>query len=92
MCRNITVLRGLEPPATPEEIEAAARQFVRKVGGLTATSETTRPAAERAVAAISATVAILLAELPPRRTPPPTVPPLRRPSVVARRAGRATGD
>ena len=35
MCRNITELRGLEPPATREEIEAAARQFVRKVSGVT---------------------------------------------------------
>jgi len=35
MCRNITELRGLEPPATQEEIEAAAWQFVRKVTGVT---------------------------------------------------------
>jgi hypothetical protein len=34
MCRNITTLRGLEPEATPEEIEAAARQFVRKISGV----------------------------------------------------------
>ena len=33
MCRNITELRGLEPPATEEEIEAAAYQFVRKITG-----------------------------------------------------------
>jgi len=36
MCRNITTLRGLEPAATPEEIEAAARQYVRKVSGVQA--------------------------------------------------------
>ncbi len=35
MCRNITTLRGLEPAATAEEIEAAARQDVRKVSGVT---------------------------------------------------------
>ena len=35
MCRNITTLRGLEPPATSQEIEAASRQFVRKVSGIT---------------------------------------------------------
>jgi hypothetical protein len=35
MCRNITELRGLEPPATREEIEAAAKQYVRKVTGVT---------------------------------------------------------
>ena len=34
MCRNITELRGLEPPATAEEIEAAARQYIRKVSGI----------------------------------------------------------
>ena len=34
MCRNITELRGLEPPATRQEIEAAARQYVRKVSGI----------------------------------------------------------
>ena len=34
MCRNITTLRGLQPAATGEEIEAAARQYVRKVSGV----------------------------------------------------------
>ena len=34
MCRNITELRGLEPAATREEIEAAARQYIRKVTGV----------------------------------------------------------
>jgi hypothetical protein len=34
MCRNITELRGLEPPATRQEIEAAAEQFIRKVTGM----------------------------------------------------------
>src|SRR3569623_667937 len=42
MCRNITALRGLDPEATPEEIEAAALQYVRKVGGLTSISAATR--------------------------------------------------
>ncbi len=41
MCRNITTLRGLEPAATPEEIEAAARQYVRKVSGVQSTSAAT---------------------------------------------------
>jgi hypothetical protein len=41
MCRNITTLRGLEPEATAEEIEAAARQYVRKVSGLQSTSGAT---------------------------------------------------
>jgi hypothetical protein len=41
MCRNITTLRGLEPVATAEEIQAAARQYVRKVSGVQTTSERT---------------------------------------------------
>jgi hypothetical protein len=78
MCRNITILRGLEPAATPEEIEAAARQYVRKVGGLQAPSERTSAAMERAVAAVAAATTELLAELPMRRQPPTSLPPLRR--------------
>lgn len=78
MCRNITTLRGLEPQATSEEIEAAARQYVRKVGGIQAPSARTEAAMERAVAAVTAATAELLAELPPRKQPPKTVPPLRR--------------
>jgi hypothetical protein len=78
MCRNITILRGLEPPATSEEIEAAARQYVRKVGGLQAPSERTSEAMEQAVAAVAAATTQLLGDLPERRQPPPTLPPLRR--------------
>jgi hypothetical protein len=78
MCRNITTLRGLEPDATPEEIEAAARQFVRKIGGLGAPSARTQAAVERAVRRITEASTDLLAELPPRKVPPKTLPPLRR--------------
>ena len=49
MCRNITTLRGLEPVATDEEIEAAARQYVRKISGVQKTSAATEAAFERAV-------------------------------------------
>ena len=48
MCRNITVLRGLEPSATSEEIYAAALQYVRKVTGVGSLSSTTRGPIERA--------------------------------------------
>ena len=89
MCRNITVLRGLEPSATAEEIEAAARQYVRKVSGLQTVSEATREPFEAAVAEVAATTERLLAALPARRQPPTTVPPLRRPEVRARIAARA---
>ncbi|OLF12916.1 hypothetical protein BLA60_06595 [Actinophytocola xinjiangensis] len=88
MCRNITALRGLEPAATPEEIEAAARQYVRKVTGVQSLSDSTRGPFEAAVAAVAEATAAVLAELPARRQPPTTVPPLRRPEVVARMAAR----
>lgn len=78
MCRNITTLRGLEPEATPEEIEAAARQYVRKVSGVQSTSAKTADAFERAVQKVLDATAELLAELPPRQQPPRTLPPLRR--------------
>ncbi|CAN5496373.1 DUF2277 family protein [soil metagenome] len=90
MCRNITELRGLEPVATSEEIEAAARQYVRKVSGITRPSEANVDAFEAAVAEVTATTTRLLAELPQRRQPPKTVPPLRRPEVRARIAAAAT--
>ena len=78
MCRNITTLRGLEPVATAEEIEAAARQYVRKVSGVQSTSPQTEEAFERAVMQVTEATTALLATLPPRRQPPPTLPPLRR--------------
>jgi hypothetical protein len=84
MCRNITTLRGLEPGATDEEIEAAARQYVRKVSGVQTLSDSTRDAFEAAVAEVTATTTRLLEALPPRKQPPTTVPPLRRPEVRAR--------
>jgi hypothetical protein len=78
MCRNITTLRGLEPHATPDEIAAAARQYVRKVSGVQKTSPATEQAFEHAVQRIADVTAELLADLPARRQPPPTLPPLRR--------------
>jgi hypothetical protein len=86
MCRNITVLRGLEPAATAEEIEAAARQYVRKVTGVQTVSDAVREPFETAVAEVAAITRRLLGELPARRQPPTTVPPLRRPEVRARMA------
>jgi hypothetical protein len=78
MCRNITELRGLEPPATTAEIEAAARQYVRKVSGFTHPSSANADAFEVAVAEVAATTTRLLHTLPERRQPPKTDPPLRR--------------
>jgi len=78
MCRNITTLRGLEPVATPAEIEAAARQYCRKVSGVQKISAPNEAAFEKAVALVAEATATLLGDLPPRRQPPKTVPPLRR--------------
>ena len=47
MCRNITALRGLEPSATPEEISAAALQYVRKVAGISTVTPKTADAVDR---------------------------------------------
>lgn len=90
MCRNITELRGLEPSATAEEIEAASRQYVRKVSGIQKLSDATREPFEQAVAEVTDITTRLLASLPPRKQPPPTVPPLRRPEVRAKIMARAT--
>jgi hypothetical protein len=82
MCRNITTLRGLEPMATEEEIEAAARQYVRKVSGVQSTSKNTGEAFERAVANVAQATVELLRDLPARLQPPPTLPPMRRRGVL----------
>jgi hypothetical protein len=87
MCRNITTLRGLEPAATPQEMEAAARQYVRKVSGVQSTSPQTEAAFELAVRKVTAATADLISSLPPRKQPPPTLPPLRRLTAKAPASG-----
>jgi hypothetical protein len=84
MCRNITELRGLEPPATREEIEAAARQYIRKVSGIAKPSATFADRMEEAALEVASITEELLAEVPARRQPPKTLPPLRRPEVRQR--------
>jgi hypothetical protein len=70
MCRNIRTLHNFEPPATEEEIRAAALQYVRKVSGTTCPSRANAAAFERAVEEVAAASSRLLAELvtnaPPR--------------------------
>jgi hypothetical protein len=78
VCRNITILRGLEPAATDEEITAAALQYVRKVSGVQSGALLASPVFESAVRAVADATAEVLRSLPPRRVPPPTAPPLRR--------------
>jgi hypothetical protein len=77
-------LRGLAPPATDEEIHAAAVQYVRKVSGVTKPSAVTQEAFDEAVLEVAAATSRLLGTLPPRNQPPKNVPPLRRPEVRAR--------
>jgi hypothetical protein len=84
MCRNITELRGLEPPATREEIEAAAWQFVRKVTGVTRPTGATEADMRSVAFEVAELTEQLLNRLPARRQPPKTMPPLRRPEVRAR--------
>jgi hypothetical protein len=84
MCRNITELRGLEPPATREEIEAAARQYVRKVTGVTKPNVDVARALDEAALEVAEITERLLAQVPARRQPPKTMPPLRRPEVRKR--------
>ncbi|GAB4276252.1 MAG: DUF2277 domain-containing protein [Candidatus Promineifilaceae bacterium] len=63
MCRNIKPLFNFEPPATEEEIKAAAVQFVRKVSGFTRPSQVNAAAFDQAVDQIADVVAELLANL-----------------------------
>jgi hypothetical protein len=66
MCRNIRVLYHFEPPTTPDEIRAAALQYVRKVSGLRQPSAADGPAFDQAVDEVAATTARLLAALTAR--------------------------
>lgn len=69
MCRNIKTLYNYEPPATAAEIEAAARQYVRKVSGSTRPSRANEAAFERAVTEISAATQTLLDALVTKAAP-----------------------
>jgi hypothetical protein len=69
MCRNIRTLHNFEPPATHEEVEAAALQYVRKVSGTNRPSKANEAAFERAVEAVADATRHLLAELVTHATP-----------------------
>jgi len=70
MCRNIKTLFNFDPPATDDEVHAAAVQFVRKLSGFTAPSKANQPAFDRAVKDVSAIarrlVDSLVTQAPPR--------------------------
>jgi hypothetical protein len=63
MCRNIRVLHNFEPPATDDEVAAAALQYVRKVSGTTKPSAANAEAFDEAVRAVAETTRTLLDSL-----------------------------
>jgi hypothetical protein len=70
MCRNIRRLHNFSPPASDEEVEAAARQYVRKVSGFTRPSQANAAVFEEAVAEVASVTRRLVDRLvtsaPPR--------------------------
>jgi len=81
MCRSIVVLRGEEPP-TAAEVEAASRQYVRKVAGARVPSKQNEEVFERAVEEVARATARLLEHwVTPKGSRPPAMPKSR---VVAR--------
>ncbi len=63
MCRNIRTLHNFEPPASLDEIEAAALQYVRKVSGTRQPSKANQDAFDRAVVGVTAATRELLSAL-----------------------------
>ena len=63
MCRNIHPLHNFAPPATNDEVQAAALQYVRKVAGMTKPSQANREAFDRAVEQVAAATQVLLDSL-----------------------------
>jgi len=63
MCRNIRPLHNFEPPATHDEVAAAALQYVRKISGYTKPSQANQEAFDRAVLEVATTTRRLLDEL-----------------------------
>ena len=82
MCRNIRVLYNFAPPATADEVEAAALQFVRKISGFTKPSQANAEAFDRAVAEVTAASERLLDSLVT------TAPPKDREIEAERRRAR----
>jgi hypothetical protein len=83
MCRNIRILHNFDPPATEDEVRAAALQYVRKVSGTTKPSRANEAAFARAVDEVAATTARLLDALVT------TAPPKDREVGAARARARA---
>ena len=82
MCRNIKQLHNFEPPATDEEVEASALQYVRKISGSTKPSQANQEAFDRAVEDVTAITRRLLDSLVT------TAPPKDREVEAAKRRER----
>jgi hypothetical protein len=90
MCRNIRTLHNFEPPATEDEIRAAALQYVRKVGGSAKPSKANEKAFSRAVDEVTDATRRLLAELVTNAAPRDRdVEAARARARAAQRFGRA---
>ena len=83
MCRNIKTLYNFEPPATQDEIRAAATQFVRKISGFAKPSAANQKAFDEAVERVTRTASALLDSLTP------SSPPRNREVEAARAHARA---
>jgi hypothetical protein len=83
MCRNIKTLHNFDPPATDEEVRAAALQYVRKLSGATKASKANEAAFARAVDEVAEASLRLLRELVT------TAPPRNREVEAARARARA---
>ena len=83
MCRNIRTLHNFSPPATEDEVRAAALQYVRKISGTTRPSRANAEAFDRAVEAVTAASERLLSELVT------TAPPKDREIEAAKARARA---
>jgi hypothetical protein len=84
MCRNIRTLHNYEPPATEDEVRAAALQYVRKISGFTKPSKVNTEAFEKAVDEVAKVSAELLAHLETN------APPKDREVEAAKAKARAT--
>ena len=83
MCRNIRTLHNFEPPATQEEVQDAALQYVRKISGSTKPSQANTEAFERAVEKVAEATRELLDGLVT------SAPPKDREVEAAKRKARA---
>ena len=83
MCRNIRTLHNFEPPATTDEVMAAALQYVRKVSGTTKPSQANQEAFDRAVHEVAHATQRLLGSLVT------TAPPKNRETEAAKARERA---